>query len=102
MRLLTPTGGAWISARFVLKLRPARSPKAAFDPDHGAGARKGLEKTQAAAFPVPTGVSMSSHTHQNLTEPVSRGYGRIGGYALIVVIAALLLLALLTNPVLPF
>jgi len=33
---------------------------------------------------------------------VSRGYGRIGGYTLIVVIAALLLLALLTNPVLPF
>jgi hypothetical protein len=100
MRLLTPTGGAWISARFVLKLRPA--PKAAFDPHHGAGARKGLEMTQAAAFPIPKGVSMSSHTHQNLTEPVSRGYGRIGGYTLIVVIAALLLLALLTNPVLPF
>jgi hypothetical protein len=49
-----------------------------------------------------TGVSMFSHPHQHLTEPVSRGYGRIGGYALIVVIAALLLLALLTNPVLPF
>ena len=45
---------------------------------------------------------MFSHTHQHLTEPVSRGFGRIGGYALIVVIAALLLLALLTNPVLPF
>ncbi len=45
---------------------------------------------------------MFSHPHQHLTEPVSRGFGRIGGYALIVVIAALLLLALLTNPVLPF
>jgi hypothetical protein len=101
MRLLTPTGGAWISARFVLKLRPA-PPKAAFDPNHGAGARMGLEKSHAFAFPVATGVSMFSHTHQHLTEPVSRGYGRIGGYALIVVIAALLLLALLTNPVLPF
>jgi hypothetical protein len=100
MGLLTPTGGAWISARFVLKLRPA--PKTGFDPHHGAGARMGLEKSHAVAFPVPTGVSMSSHTHQNLTEPVSRGYGRIGGYTLIVVIAALLLLALLTNPVLPF
>ena len=61
-----------------------------------------FKKSQAAAFPVPTGVFMSSHTHQHLTEPVSRGYGRIGGYTLIVVIAALLLLALLTNPVLPF
>jgi hypothetical protein len=100
MRLLTPTDGAWISARFVLKLKPV--PKAGFDPHHGAGARMGLEKTQAATFPVPTGVSMFSHPHQHLTEPVSRGYGRIGGYALIVVIAALLLLALLTNPVLPF
>jgi hypothetical protein len=97
MGLLTPTGGAWISPRFVLKLRPA-----AFDPHHGAGARIGLQNSHAAAFPVPTGVSMFSHPHQHLTEPVSRGYGRIGGYTLIVVIAALLLLALLTNPVLPF
>ena len=44
---------------------------------------------------------MFSHAHQNLTEPTSRGFGRVAGYALIAVIAVLLLLALLTNPVLP-
>jgi hypothetical protein len=44
---------------------------------------------------------MFSHAHQNLTEPVSRGYGRFGGYLLVALIAALLLVVLLTNPVLP-
>jgi hypothetical protein len=44
---------------------------------------------------------MISHAHHNLAEPASRGYGRVTGYALIVIIAALLLVALLTNPVLP-
>jgi len=44
---------------------------------------------------------MISHAQQNLSEHASRGYGRAGAYALIVLIAALLLVALLTNPVLP-
>ena len=44
---------------------------------------------------------MLSHTHQHLTEPTSRGFGRVAGFALIAAIAVLLLLALLTNPVLP-
>ena len=44
---------------------------------------------------------MISHTHQNLTEAQSHGFGRVGGYALILIIAVLLLVVLLTNPVLP-
>jgi hypothetical protein len=44
---------------------------------------------------------MLSRTHYNLAEPVSRGYGRVGGYLLIVLIVALLLVALTSNPVLP-
>ena len=44
---------------------------------------------------------MFSHAHQNLTEPVSRGYGRVAGFALVAAIAVLLLVVLLTNPVLP-
>ena len=44
---------------------------------------------------------MLSRTHQHLTEPTSRGFGRVAGYALIAAIAVLVLLALLTNPVLP-
>lgn len=44
---------------------------------------------------------MFSHAHQNLTEPVSRRYGRLGGYLLVAMIAVLLLVVLLTNPVLP-
>lgn len=38
---------------------------------------------------------------QPVTEPVSRGFSRPTGYALIVVIVALLLLAILINPALP-
>lgn len=44
---------------------------------------------------------MLSHTHQHLTDPTSRGFGRAAGFALIAAIAVLVLLALLTNPVLP-
>ncbi len=44
---------------------------------------------------------MISLAHYNLSEPLSSGYSCACGYALIVFIAALLFLALLTNPVLP-
>jgi hypothetical protein len=44
---------------------------------------------------------MISHAHRNLTEAQSHGFGRVGGYALILIIAVLLLVVLLTNPVLP-
>ena len=44
---------------------------------------------------------MISRAHYNLAEPESRGFGRAGGCLLIVLIVALLLLALTTNPVLP-
>ena len=44
---------------------------------------------------------MISRTHQNLNEAASHGFGRIGGYTLVAIIAVLLLLALLTNPALP-
>lgn len=44
---------------------------------------------------------MLSHTHQHLTDPATRGFGRVAGFALIAAILVLLLLALLTNPVLP-
>jgi hypothetical protein len=74
---------------------------AAFDPNHCAGSRFGLENTRTVGFPVQTWVPMISHTHQNLTESTSHGFGRVGGYALIVIIAVLLLVVLLTNPVLP-
>jgi hypothetical protein len=47
------------------------------------------------------GSPMISHAHRNLTEAHSHGFGRVGGYALILIIAALLLVVLLTNPVLP-
>ena len=47
------------------------------------------------------GSPMISHAHRNLTEAHSYGFGRVGGYALILIIAALLLVVLLTNPVLP-
>jgi hypothetical protein len=52
-------------------------------------------------FPVQTGVPMLSHTHQHLTDPTTRGFGRVAGFALIAAVLVLLLLALLTNPVLP-
>jgi hypothetical protein len=85
-------------APFVVKLRRLI---AAFDPNHCGGSRIGLENTDAVGFPLPTGVPMVSHTHQNLTEPASRGFGRISGYLLVAIIAVLLLVVLLTNPVLP-
>jgi hypothetical protein len=44
---------------------------------------------------------MISHAHQNLTEPASRGFDRVAGYALVVLIALIILVALMTNPVLP-
>ena len=44
---------------------------------------------------------MISRAHHQFAEPVSRGYGRAGGYALIFIIAVLLILALMSNPVLP-
>jgi hypothetical protein len=47
------------------------------------------------------GSPMISHAHHNLTEAPSRGFGRMGGYLLVAMIAALLLVVLLTNPVLP-
>ena len=74
---------------------------AAFDPNHCAGSRIGIENTHAVGFPPLTGVPMISHTHQNLTEAASHGFGRVGGYALVAIIAILLLVALLTNPALP-
>jgi hypothetical protein len=73
----------------------------AFDPNHCGGSRIGLENTHAVGFPQPSGVPMFSHAHQNLTEAPSRGFGRVGGYALIAMIAVLVLVVLLTNPVLP-
>ncbi len=44
---------------------------------------------------------MLSRAHHNLVEPVSRDYGRVGGYLLVVLILALLLVVLMSNPVLP-
>jgi Tfp pilus assembly protein PilX len=44
---------------------------------------------------------MISHTHQNLTEAASHGFGRAAGYALVIILAVVLLVALLTNPALP-
>jgi hypothetical protein len=74
---------------------------AAFHPNHCGGSRIGIEETHAVGFPLTTGVPMISHTHQNLTEAASHGFGRVGGYALVAIIAILLLVALLTNPALP-
>jgi hypothetical protein len=73
----------------------------AFDPNHCGGSRIDLDKIRAVGFPVQTGVPMLSHTHQHLNDPTSRGFGQVAGYALIAAIAVLVLLALLTNPVLP-
>ncbi len=44
---------------------------------------------------------MTSHIQQNPSGPPSRGFARVGGIALIVVVALLLLAALMSNPVLP-
>jgi len=44
---------------------------------------------------------MISRAHYQLADPVSRGYGRMTGYALILILAVLLALALMSNPVLP-
>ena len=44
---------------------------------------------------------MISKAHHQFDEPVSRGFSRAAGYTLVILVAALLLLALLTNPVLP-
>jgi hypothetical protein len=44
---------------------------------------------------------MFSRAHHSFAEPESRGFGRVGGYLLIVLIVALLLVALTSNPVLP-
>lgn len=44
---------------------------------------------------------MLSRAHHTFAEPVSRGYGRAGGYLLVVLIVALLLVVLMSNPVLP-
>ena len=44
---------------------------------------------------------MISHVQQNPTEHSSRGFGRAGGFVLILVVALLLLAALMSNPVLP-
>jgi hypothetical protein len=73
----------------------------AFDPNHCGGSRIGLDKKHAVGFPVQTGVPMLSHTHQHLTDPTTRGFGRVAGFALIAAILVMGLLALLTNPVLP-
>lgn len=44
---------------------------------------------------------MTSHIQQIPSGPPSRGFSRVGGIVLIVVIALLLLAALMSNPVLP-
>ena len=44
---------------------------------------------------------MISRAHHTFAEPVSHGFNCACGYALIVIVAALLLLALMSNPVLP-
>jgi hypothetical protein len=44
---------------------------------------------------------MISRVHHQFAEPVSRGFSRVGGYAVILAIAVLLVLALMSNPVLP-
>ena len=74
---------------------------AAFDPNHCAGSRIGLEKPYAVVSRTKGEGFMISRAHYNLAEPESRGYGRAGGYLLIVLIVALLLVALTSNPVLP-
>lgn len=45
--------------------------------------------------------AMISRAHHQFADPVSRGYGRVTGYVLFLVIAVLLVLALMSNPVLP-
>ncbi len=45
---------------------------------------------------------MFSRAHHTFVEPESRGFSRVGGYLLIVLIVALLLVALTSNPVLPY
>jgi hypothetical protein len=74
---------------------------AAFDPSHCGGARNGIENVHAVGFPGKTGAPMISHAHHNLTEPAARGFDRVAGYALVALIAVLILVALMTNPVLP-
>jgi hypothetical protein len=44
---------------------------------------------------------MFSNPIENLIEPASRRFARSAGYALVLVVAVLLLIAVLTNPVLP-
>jgi hypothetical protein len=44
---------------------------------------------------------MISRAHHQFADPVSRGYGRVTGYVHFLVIAVLLVLALMSNPVLP-
>jgi len=44
---------------------------------------------------------MISNTHENVIEPTSRRFDRSAGYALVLIVATLLLIAVLTNPVLP-
>jgi len=44
---------------------------------------------------------MISHTHQHLTQPAARGFDRVASYLLVVMLAVLILVALMTNPVLP-
>ena len=44
---------------------------------------------------------MNSRVHHQFAEPASRGYSRVTGYVLILVVAVLLVLALMSNPVLP-
>jgi Tfp pilus assembly protein PilX len=44
---------------------------------------------------------MTSHAQQNLTVSAARGFDRVAGYALVAILAVLILVALMTNPVLP-
>jgi hypothetical protein len=44
---------------------------------------------------------MFSRAHHPFAEPVTRGYGRVGGYLLVTILLVLLLVALMSNPVLP-
>jgi hypothetical protein len=74
---------------------------AAFDPSHCGGTRIDIEETHAVGFPLEEGGSMISHAHQNLTQPAARGFDRVASYLLVAILAVLILVALMTNPVLP-
>jgi hypothetical protein len=65
-----------------------------------AAARKMVLKPGMLLVSRFKGAPMISHAHRNLTEPASGGFDRVAGYALVALIAVLILVALMTNPVL--